>query len=882
MELSTGSRLGPYEIVSRIGAGGMGEVFRARDTRLDREVAIKILPREFAQNAERRERFQREAKAISQLNHPNICTLHDIGHEGGTDFLVMELIEGQSLADRLMKGPLPLADVLRYGAEMAGALERAHRAGVVHRDLKPGNIMITKSGAKLLDFGLAKSGGLALVTDGATDFKSLTAEGTIVGTLQYMAPEQIEGRAADGRTDIFALGVVLYEMATGKRAFDGKTRTSLMAAIVASEPQPLSELQPLAPMSLQHVTARCIAKDPHERWQSAADLQWELLRIQSDLTGSAAKESRSRGARLAWAVAAAAIVLSAVLASIAVRRTSSPRPIRFEMGPPSGWTFAMDNNMGPPAVSPDGRYVAFPARDDSSGRVQIFVRDLTAKQSVALAGTEGARFVFWSPTSVSIGFFAGGKLKRVDLNGGDPQVICPAAYGRGGTWSQYNEIVFAPATNSPLYRVSASGGVPQQLTRFEAARGDLTHRWPYFLPDGKHFLFMIRSPSNAQQQGDAVYVAGVDSPTPRLLLRTSSNVSYTDAGYLLYLRDQTLLAQRFNLRNLQLESTPVAVTNERMQYHPSGFGLFSSSRTGVLAYGSGSRISSLLWVDRHGHTEPAIAASAGYLAPRLSADQRQILYSLPDDSSGNRDLWLFDTSRHVSRRVTFHPWDTFAGVLTPDGKQLIFSSNRSGTPYLYIKGVESTDEKLLLGGLATAFIESISPDGRTVLFRRITSSTQNDIYSIPVNGGTATPIVTSPFNDIHPVFSPSGRWIAYASDESGRYEVYVTPYPSNGSRVQISTDGGTQPVWRGDEKELFFVAPGDRITSVAIEQTPGAIKPGAVKVIAEISLRPALNDEREYDVARDGQRFIVNALPRDRGSLPITVVVNWPSDLASK
>src|SRR5260370_582704 len=392
-------------------------------------------------------------------------------------------------------------------------------------------------------------------------------------------------------------------MAKGNRALDGNTRQSLIAAIVASYPRPLWELQPLAAMSLEHLIARCIAKDPDERWQSAADLKWELLRTQSDLTGSAAKESRSRGSRVAWTVAAAAIVLSAVLASIAVRRTSSPRPIRFTVGPPSGST-----------------------------------RD----------------------------------------------------------------------------RVNASGGVPQQLTRFEAARGDSTHRWPYFLPDGKHFLFMIRSPSNAELRGDAVYVASVDSPTPRLLLHASSNVSYTDAGYLLYLRDQTLLAQRFNLRNLQLESTPVAVTNDRMQYHPAGFGLFSSSRTGVLAYGSGSRISSLLWVDRHGHTGPVIAAGADYFAPRLSADQRQILYSLPDDTSGNRDLWLFDISRHVSRRVTFHPWDSFAGVLTPDGKQLIFSSNRSGTPSLYIKRVQLTDEKLLLGGSAPSFIESMSPDGRVV------------------------------------------------------------------------------------------------------------------------------------------------------------------------
>ena len=882
MERSSGSRLGPYEIVSLLGAGGMGEVFRARDTRLDREVAIKILPPEFAQNAERRERFQREAKAISQLNHPHICTLHDVGHDSGTDYLVMELIEGQSLSDRLTKGPLLPEQVVRYGAQIADALDKAHRSGIVHRDLKPGNIMITKSGAKLLDFGLAKSGGLTLAPNASTELKPLTAEGTIIGTLQYMAPEQIEGKEADERTDIFSLGVVLYEMATGKRAFEGTNRTSLIAAIVASDPEPISKLQPLAPAALEEVIARCLAKEPDDRWQCAADLKWEILRIQGDGTSPDARKLRSRSSRLAWTIATAALVLSAVLANNAFRKPGNPRPVRFSVGPPAGWTFAMDYNLGPMAVSPDGRYVAFTAREDVNARTQIWVRDLAATQAVVLAGTEGAGFIFWSPTSASIGFFAGGHLKRVDLSGGAPQTICAAPYGRGGTWSQFDEIVFSPTPDSPLYRVNASGGTATQLTSFDAARHDSTHRWPYFLPDGKHFLFMIRRPFSDERGGDGIYVASVDSVMPRLLLRVSSNVTYTDAGYLLFLREQTLLAQRFNLKNLQLEGTPIVVVGERMQYHPAGFGLFSSSRTGVLAYGSGSRISSLLWVDRLGHAEPAIAAGADYLAPRLSSDQQQILYGLPDSSSGNEDLWLYDLSRHLARRLTIHPRDDFAGVLTPDGKQLIFSSNRSGTPNLYIKGVDSTEEKLLLGGSLSSFIESISPDGKVVLFRRLSSNTQNDIYSLPVSGGAPTPIITSPFNDISPVFSPSGRWIAYSSDESGHYEVYVTPYPPDGSRVQISTEGGTQPSWRGDEKELFYVAPGDRIASVAIEQRDGAIRPGAAKVIVEIQLRPSRNDEREYDVTRDGQRFIINNLPRDRRSLPIAVVVNWPSELPQK
>ena len=878
MELTTGSRLGPYEIISRIGAGGMGEVFHARDTRLDRSVAIKVLPREFADDAQLKLRFEREAKTISQLNDPHICTLYDVGHHDGTDFIVMELIDGESLADRIAKGPLPIDQVLRYGIEIAGALEKAHRAGIVHRDLKPGNVMITKGGAKLLDFGLAKPGAIAMGGDGSTELKPLTREGTILGTIQYMAPEQIEGNDADPRTDIFSFGVLLYEMATGKRAFEGKTRTSLIASIVASEPVPISRLQPLAPSSLEHLIARCLAKDPDDRMQSAADVKWELQRIQSDVA-TAQQIVPVRSSRMAWSVAAAALILAAALAALLLRPPNKPRVVRFLVGPPSGWTFAMDYTLGPPAVSPDGRFIALTARDDISGRVQIWVRDLGATEAVALAGTEGAGFVFWSPDSASIGFFAAGNLKRVELSGGAPQVLCPAAFGRGGTWSQFNEIVFSAAPTGPLYRVSASGGVAQPLTRLNAARGDSTHRWPYFLPDGKHFLFMIRSPSSAERSGDAVYIASVDSPEPRLLLELSSNVCYTEPGYLLFLRDQTLLAQRFNLRELRLEGTPITVTRERMQYHPAGFGLFSTSRNGVLAYGSGSRISTLQWVDRHGHIEPAMAEGADYLGPRLSADQQHILYGLPDNSSGNQDQWLFDMTRHVARRLTFHPRDDFAGVLTPDGRRLIYSSNRSGTPNLYIKSIDSPEEKLLLGGNTASFIESISPDGAVVLFRRLASGTQNDIYALPITGGVPTPIMASPFNDIQPVFSQSGRWIAYSSDESGRYEVYVLRYPTLDARVQISTDGGTQPTWRGDNKELFYVAPGDRIMAVRIEESADALKPGATTQVAEIAFRPSRNDEREYDVTRDGQRFIVNNLPRDRRSLPITVVLNWQNEL---
>src|SRR5437867_976196 len=857
MELTTGSRLGPYEIVSRIGAGGMGEVFRALDTRLDRSVAIKVLPSDFAADPQMRLRFEREARAISRLNHPHICTIHDVGHENGIDYLVMELIEGQSLSDILARGALPVDQVLRYGTDIADALSRAHKAGVVHRDLKPGNIMITKSGAKLLDFGLAKSGLETSDSElpAATLQKPLTAEGTIIGTFQYMAPEQIEGNEADARTDIFSFGVVLYEMATGRRAFEGKTRTSLIAAIVASEPAPISQVQPLAPATLDRCIRKCIAKDPEDRWQCAADLKWELQRIQNELVAPSVTAAPRGSSRVAWNVAALALLAAAILAGLALRRGSSPPAIRFTIGPPAGWTVAVDYNLGPIAVSPDGRYVAFPAREDVTGRVLIWIRDLAGKQATPLPGTDGAGLIFWSPDSSSIGFFAGGYLKRIELTGGAPQTLCGAAWGRGGTWSRNNEIVFSTGPNAPLYRVSATGGVPQQVTRLDPSRKEISHRYPHFLPDGKHFLFLARSPSTRERRGDSIYVASLDEPSGKFLINVTSIVAYVDPGYLLFLRDRTLMAQRFNLVTLQLEGEPRAVSREPMQYHPSGFGMFSCSRAGVLAYVAGSQNSTLQWVDRAGHLELAMPAEADFFSPRLTADQQQVLYSLTDETTGNLDIWLYDIGRRVARRMTSDPRDDFAPVLTPDGKQLIFSSNRTGTPNIYMKPVDAPEAVAVSPDTGANFVESISPDGRTILYRRLSAGMQNDIYTVPVAGGTPTVLVTSRFNDIQPVFSPTGRWVAYATDESGRYEVYVTRFPRAESHVQISIDGGTQPAWRGDEKELFYVAPGDRIMSVRIEESGDSLKPGPPAHVVDVPLRPARNDEREYDVTRDGKKL---------------------------
>src|SRR5947209_409843 len=464
MALAAGTRLGPYEIVAPIGAGGMGEVYKARDTRLDRSVAIKILSEDFAKNGQLKIRFEREAKTISQLNHPHICTLYDVGE----NYLVMELLEGETLDERLARGPLPIEEVLRYGIQIAEALDKAHRQGVVHRDLKPSNIMLTKSGAKLLDFGLAKSQSSVLSPQSATEHKPLTQEGTILGTFQYMAPEQLEGEEADARTDIFAFGEVLYEMASGKRAFEGKTRTSLIAAIVSGEPAPLSRVRPVAPAALEAIIRRCLAKNPDARWQCAADLKWELLRVQQE----PATSRPVRISRLPWIVTAAALIAAAVLAVMVFRPNAPSRPIRFSVTAPHGWTYAVNYNLGPPAVSPDGRYMAFAAMDEGGARVMLWLRDFAATEAVPLPGTDGAGFPFWSPDSKSIAFFGGGYLKRIDVGGGSPQIICPASFGRGGSWSVNDVIIFSPGGSSPLYQIAATGGTPRQLTSLDASRHD--------------------------------------------------------------------------------------------------------------------------------------------------------------------------------------------------------------------------------------------------------------------------------------------------------------------------------------------------------------------------------------------------------------------------
>jgi len=885
MPLSPGEKLGPYEVLSPAGAGGMGEVYRARDTRLDRTVALKVLPAHVAQDPERRQRFEREARAISSLNHPHICSLYDIGRQDGVDYLVMEYVEGETLALRLERGALPAEQVLRTGIEIADALEKAHRQGVIHRDLKPGNIMLTKAGAKLLDFGLAKSTAAAAsqgLTAGPTESKPLTGEGKIVGTFQYMAPEQLEGQEADARSDIFAFGAVLYEMATGRKAFEGKSQASLVAAILHKEPAPISALQPMTPPALDRVVRTCLAKDADERWQTAHDLklqlQWVLEAGSQAGVAAPVVARRKIRERLAWALAAVAL-LAAVGAGVvawkyARRAQEMSRVVRSAVLPPE--TAAMARVFPDVAVSPDGRRLAMVARG-ADGKELIWVRGLDSLSAQPLAGTDGASQLFWSPDSRFIGYNADGKLKKIDAASGPALTLSDAVQLRGATWNSEGVIVFAPAFNGPLYRVSAAGGAATQLTKLEEARRENAHRWPWFLPDGKHFLYLARGGS---LETNGIYVGSLDGKEPKLVLREDSGAAYTPPGYLLFVRQDTLMAQRFDAGSLELagEAFPLA---EQVRFNTATRrGVFSVSDNGVLVYLGGATAgpAQLLWMDRAGKQLGVLGEPGFYGLPRLSPDgKRAVVYA---SASGNADLWLYDVARGIRTRFTFDPMTENFPVWSPDGSRIVFASNRKGQADIYQKASSGAAvEEILLGSESDDFPGSWSPDARFLAYNRIPvgGKTRRDIWILPLVGDRKPfPFIETDFDEFGAEFSPDGRWLAYNSDESGRQEVYLVPFPGPGGKWQVSTAGGSRPQWRRDARELFYLGPDDKLMAVEIRLLGSTVEIGIPKPLLQTTPPPIPG--RHWDATADGRRFLMVGLV-EGGSPPFTLVVNWPAEL---
>jgi Tol biopolymer transport system component len=857
----------------------MGEVYRARDTRLERTVAIKILPAQFSADPVRKQRFEREAKTISSLNHPHICTLHDIGHQDGMDYLVMECVEGETLARRLEKGPLPLDQVLKYGAQIADALDKAHRSSVVHRDLKPGNIMLTATGAKLLDFGLAKPA-VALASAAtltAVQAAPVTEEGTIVGTFQYMSPEQVQGKEVDGRSDIFSLGAVLYEMVTGKRAFEGKSQLSVASAILEKEPEPISAAKPMTPPALDRCIRRCLAKEPERRWQNAGDLASELQWIAE--TGSQAGEAgrvpagRRRWERAGWLLAATFFLL--MMADGVVRWQASnrrPHPLYFHTSVP----FAA-NDL---ALSTDGRTLAMVAYSAQANNYVLWTYEVGGRRTNSLEETQGASYPFWSPDGNFIGFFADGKLKKVEVPGGAVQVLCDAPSGRGGTWNQDGVIVFTPeGLGVGLFRVSSSGGSPVEMTKPDASRFEESHRWPVFLPDGKHFLYLAANFSG-QLEKNAIFLGSLDSQERRLLVSTSANAAYAEPGYLLYLRDnKTLVAQPFDRRRYVLSGEPHTLSDE-VQYTPLvDRAVFSVSSGDVLVTqtGKGASLSELTWFDRSGKRAGTVGKPVSYSNVRLSPDGRRVAADQTDTDGRKIDIWIHEPAQGATTRLTFDPGADQTPIWSPDGKQILFSGRQRLSAQLYLKNADGSGSEEEVSELGAGVFNpwDWSRDGKYILFGK-----RNELWYFSWPEHETKPLFQAKWTVRNAQFSPDGRWMAYASNETGSMEIYVSSFPSGNGKWQVSSGGGQEPRWRQDGKELFYLSADGKMMAVAV--TTGA----SFKAVSPVALfqthrRQPLSylDAFSYDVSGDGQRFLIATKVDEANAAPLSILLNWASTM---
>ncbi len=893
MAIVPGRRLGPYEILSSIGAGGMGEVYRARDTRLDRIVAIKVLPTHLADRSELRERFEREARTIASLNHPHICTLFDIGQQDGIDYLVMEYLEGETLAQRLQKGPLPLEQVLQFAIEIADALDKAHRKGVTHRDLKPGNIMLTKTGTKLLDFGLAKlkqeaAPANAQLSELPTASDPLTGKGTIVGTLQYMAPEQLEGKEVDARTDIFAFGAVVYEMATCKRAFDGKSQASLIAAILEREPPPMSSLQPMTPTALDRVVKKCLRKDRDDRWQSARDVTDELKWIAEGssqgmvASPAAAKSIRTLG-RQALILSAGTLLLGAVIASLATWNlkpapSSPPQPVtRTVINLPPGRVLAGFESGPAVAISPDGTHLAYAATQGGIQRLYLRAMD-SLLEAQPIPDTEAASSPFFSPDSQWLGFLASGYMKKISVTGGAAVTLSDAAYTGGASWGSHGMIAFPPGNLSPLQQVPDAGGAPQPLTRFGIQDGG-SHRWPEFVPGGRAVLFAAGATaanwSNAQ-----IAVQPVGAGQRRNLIQRGTQPRYAPSGHLVYAQGGSLMAATFNPERLQITGASVPVVEGIVQSISSGAAQYSISATGSLVYVPGGVQGAelqLVWVDRKGAEQPFAAPTHTYESPRFSPDGQRVAVVI------DGQIWLYDLARETLTRFTFEGNTNSRPVWTPDGKRIAFFSTKDGPLNLFWQLADGSGglEKLVTGDLINV-PDSISPDGQLLAFHEANPTTGEDILVLRLSDRKVVPFLRTHFNEADPRFSPDGRWIAYMSDESGRSEIYVQLYPGPGGKLQVSRDGGVEPVWNPSGRELFY-RNGNKMMAVAITTQPNFTL-GNPQLLFERPYVLATVPISNYDVSPDGRRFLMLKPTAQEQAAPtqINVVLNWFEELKQK
>jgi eukaryotic-like serine/threonine-protein kinase len=841
MALHAGSRLGPYEILSLLGAGGMGEVYQARDTRLDRKVAVKVLAPELENDPDFRARFEREAKAISALNHPHICGLYDIGREHDTEYLVLELLEGETLAARLERGPLPLAQVLRFGIEIADALEAAHRKGIVHRDLKPGNVMLTATGVKLLDFGLAKhtsgAAGQALSML-ATAPRTGTAQGTIIGTLQYMAPEQVQGGPADARTDIFALGSILHEMATGRRAFEATTQASLIAKILETDVPAVSTLAPVAPPVFDHVVQGCLAKEPADRWQTAHDVKMQLAWVlQQGSASSPAQPHRTRRREwLAWTAAGTAMIIAAI--SFLPRRPerATPTPSRTEILLPP--RLYLHDWGDAPEISPDGQTVVFAGVIDGIRR--LYVRALDASVVRPLPGTEEAMGPFWSPDGRTIGYSVGDQIRRVNINGG--AVVTLGEYNEGflrlATMNQQGEVLFD--SSQGVIRHLGGGGSAIAATRLDSSRKEQRHGAPAFLPDGRHFLYFAQGPRTG------LFVASLGSTDAQLLPEISAPARYA-SGHLLYVRQRTLMARAWSPEAPQARGPEFPIADGVVGM------LFSVSRNGTVTYRPvESELKSLVWFDRRGARLGTFGDPAEYRHVVLSPSGTRVAVVLGNPASA--DVWIAESAKGLFSRVTRDPANEADPTWSPDERYLAFTKLDVGVLGVLRKDLETGTEEAVAGATGM-YLDDWTADGKFLICRR-ESSSDTRAFAVPAFGpGAAMQLSQQPdiFDETH--VSADGRFVAYNSDESGQWEVYLATFPEFAGKRQVSVAGGVQPQWRRDGRELFFMTPGGQVMSVTIRTSP-TLEIDTPKSLFTTNLVPT-HGWSQYSVTPDGQRFLV-------------------------
>jgi serine/threonine protein kinase len=901
MSLTPGAKLGPYEILAALGAGGMGEVYKARDTRLDRTVAIKILPQTLAADPQFRERFDREARTISQLDHPHICALYDVGEQQGTAYLVMQYLEGETLESRLKKGALPLGQALQVAVQIGDALTTAHKAGIVHRDLKPGNIMLTKSGAKLLDFGLAKTNAPAVAGAGVsmlpTTPPNLTAHGTILGTFQYMAPEQLEGHEADPRADIFAFGAVVYEMLTGRKAFQGKSQASLIGAILKDEPLPISTVRPLTPPLLDRVVKKCLAKEPSRRWQTASDLHDELTWIadgRSEPVTSGRASPGRRAHRLTWVLATVATLAVAAASGIAAwkLKPDPPRAVRrFAVALPEGSQLPLSARMIF-AVSPDATHLVYAATAANAANSQLYLRAMDQIAAKPIPGTAGSEAPFFSPDGQWIGFSQNGRLKKVATSGGAPQDLCEATYASGASWPSPGRILFGRGPDG-IWQVSADGGQPSRLITVDAKK-EIAYG-PQMLPGGKAVLFTVASQelaasgSNQSLWDNAqIVVQSLDSGTRTVVVRNGADARYVASGHLVYVRQGTLLAVPFDLARNAAIGNPVPAVDGIQEAtiggvasigrNATGAAQFTVSQNGLFAYipqDLAALARTLVWVDRHGHETPISVPERAYAYPRISPDGT---HAVVDSRDQEQHIWTWDFSRENLNRVTFDPAADIAPLWTPDGRRIVFLRPGQG---LFSKAADGTgaEDHLTESGTDVLVPNTFSHDGTRLVFEDQTAQGW-DLKMLSHDDKRVVDLIAQPIvNELNADISPDGRWLVYQSDESGQNEIYVRPFPTvQGGQWKISPAGGTRPLWARSGRELFYLASGGTVMATPIESS-SSFKWGNPTKLFSGPYYAGLNG-RTYDVSSDGQQFLmikavstVNTMPR------IIVVENWLDEL---